>query len=260
MTGRVQRLVSGQRIPSTANEWNQVIDSVDYADDSRQFVGVNDPRLRWWHNAIKITCPDTIDEGGVTTGQILIPTAPLTDPAIAEDVFLRMPVFIGGAPVWDKDSWGKAVILATSVAKGEIKPAYFCGVTRARLLLSADWHGYCDIDDGETFDLKSHPSGSWKIMWTDATAGGVVDWAMVKYVGVWQRELKCQVPSDGELLPGTSNLVNVSLDGVPADDTKQIMVTHDWFDQLGNPIGADSKILAKWFPDQLQWVVVAAEC
>ena len=267
----LKTIVPGSPYPNRAEHWNSLVDSTKKVESLYQQSQTDDPSFEDLQNAILVECD--FRRG---TGEYVILEDVVTDPAVAEGVFRVSPIPKTIQSEWTSNTsnnqWGRLAIMAQDTAPGTINYAYVTGTAIARIQRTYAYHDHADINPDNGFvnngitemPLRTHPSGSWQILWDDAVPSLVSDpqpgWAILRHCGIWQRELKCQVPSDGELLPGTSNLVNVSWGGQPADDTKQIMVTHDWFDQLGNPIGADSKILAKWFPDQLQWVVVAAEC
>lgn len=244
-----------------AEPWNDLIDTHQAVLSQREQAASQPFSFDYLQNAILI---QTRSEESRRVGEYLPITGVLTDPAAALGLFQAEPTLTTDLPDYTGgQQWGKISILAQDSAPGEIAYGYTSGVAIARLKRRYAYHDHCDIDPNNGAILISHPSGSWQIIWDNAAPDPntpAEGWAILRHRGIWQRELKCQVPSDGELLPGTSGLVNVSFGGLPPDETKQITVSHNWFDQLGNPIGADSKILAKWFPDELKWVVVAAEC
>ena len=266
------RITPGSPFPARAEPWNDLIDSHATVESMSEQSVTLPLELTNLATAVLVQNSDVSH----AQGEYVIVESVLTDPTEqGEGMFRLSPTLTSVESDWTGGThWGLIAVWAQDVSEYEVGYAYTSGMALTKLQRTHDFHDHADINPDDSYDdagtltvpLRSHPSGSWQILWTNAataTVAPVPGWAVVRFKGIWQRELKCQIPTDSELAPGSSMTVPVSLDGADALDPlnkADIEVHHNWFDQLGNPLGSESKILAKWFPDELKWVVVAAEC
>jgi hypothetical protein len=100
-------------------------------------------------------------------------SAPIFDPAYAEDAFLRDVAFSGVVPT--DQHHGKFAILLEAAKAGRYARAWVSGVCTVRLNLVNPDHQCAEVASGDTFALNSTADGSCQILWVepdDAYDGG----------------------------------------------------------------------------------------
>lgn len=185
--------------------------------------------------------------------------ATLTAQRSIDDFLSNGPIFIGEDA---ENHWGNVGVAWEGIAPQDIGLVHVGGATVAMISgAQADqWMDHADVSmsGSNTEMLELHPSGTWKVIWTDLAAGREQAWAVVLYRGSWQRELYGvmaeQIDWNGP--PKKQDVILVKGQGSPG----QIDTNFIYLDGVPSFISAGKQVISKWFPDELKWIIVAAEC
>ena len=243
--------------PRNASTWNRLFEGSEEALSKREVFGTTFPDdLKWsvWFQVLNNSGSD-VDRGrvlGIEDGWII-------DTSEESFIWDAEPTFICITPDEAKH-WNKLAILHDPIENGEVGYAFVGGTTIARLFFNNPsenlWHGYADVDNGQS-RLRTHPSGSWQILWHEPVAGTTPTevWAFVRHVGIHQRELFGT--ADVNIAPSGSGGVTVS---TPFTAVSETLTGHYSHFTNGGQINSGQEVLIKWFFEHRHWVIMDTDC